>query len=250
MRGTAYLPAADGRFPTALLLHGFGGHRLANAFMFVTLGRMLAKRGIAAVAIDFLNSGESDGSYDQTLVSQQIDDAERATRWLQGQVFSDRRRLTIVGHSMGGLVAASVCGRTDAYTAAVLISPTTAENLARYAGHTDDAGSVTVGVLQLHTRFFEDIRRLDPLKACGRHQTPTLIIQGAGDKIVPPEVSRQYADQMTACGSPVDYQRIEGASHAYSELSHREQLLTLTCDYLQRAVGCHKQIGHLRPIQT
>ena len=236
MRGTAYMPDGGGRFPAALLLHGFGGHRMANAFLFVTLGRMLAERGVAAVAIDFLHSGESDGSYEQTLVSQQIDDAERATRWLQGQPFIDRRRLGIVGHSMGGLVAASVCGRMDAYNAAVLVSPTTAENLARYAGHTDDAGSVTVGVFQLHPGFFDDLRQLDPLRSCGRHQTPSLIVQGTGDTIVTPEVSQQYADQLAACGSPIEQQLIEGAGHAYSELPHREELLTLTCDYLQNAL--------------
>ena len=52
----------------AALAEGLGAREAVVA-------RELTKRGLAAVTFDFLNSGESDGSFDQALVTQEVADA-------------------------------------------------------------------------------------------------------------------------------------------------------------------------------
>ena len=44
-----YKPAADRRYPTVLLLHGFTGQRTESGFLFVRLARAMNRRGMAAV---------------------------------------------------------------------------------------------------------------------------------------------------------------------------------------------------------
>src|SRR5690606_27088048 len=180
--------------PTVLMLHGFTGQRIESGFLFVQLARALVKQGIAAVTFDFLHSGESDGSFDQMLVTGELADAMRITDWVRGQPFVDRSRLGLLGFSLGGLLACCVTGRTDAYRALVLLAPTTVANMSRHAGERGGGERVAIGPHQLHPQFFDDMRTLDPVGDCLRHPRPTLLVQGTADKAVPPNVSMTFVD--------------------------------------------------------
>lgn len=231
LRGTAYLPAASRRFPAVLLLHGITGQRIGNGFMFVQLARALNKQGLAAVAFDFLHSGESDGSFDQMLVTGELDDALRMTQWLQGQPFADRSRLGILGFSLGGLVAACTVSRTDAYHALALIAPTTVDNICRFAAgrnNTDASNPVVLGPHTLSPAFFDDVRSLDPLSDCIHHPRPTLIVQGTADTIVPPAGSQTYADRLQHAGIPLTHALVTDGDHPFTRPQPRQQLIDHT----------------------
>ena len=153
----AYLPDHTGRSGTVLMLHGFTGQRIESGFMFVQLARRIAASGLAAVTFDFRHSGESDGSFDQMLVSGEIQDALQVTRWLGAQPFVDRSRLGVLGFSLGGLVAACAGAYSGAYSAMVLVAPTTQTNLSRYASQQRVGDSVVIGPHVLHPDFFDDL---------------------------------------------------------------------------------------------
>jgi len=225
LRGTSYLPDRAGRHPAVLLLHGFAGQRIEAGFMFVQIARALTEAGIAAVAFDFRHCGESDGRFEQMLVTGKVEDALRMTRWLQGQPFADRSRLGVLGYSLGGLVAACLCGRSNAYRTLTLIAPTTVENMARHAGEKTPGELVTVGPHALHPQFFDDMRTLDPLTDCMRHPRPTLIVQGTEDKAVPPDISGQYVQTMRQAGITVTMEEVAGADHSFSKPQPRQTLL-------------------------
>src|ERR1041385_538167 len=75
IRGTFYhATGPERRRPTVLFLHGFTGQRIETDFLFVSLARSLAADGIHAVTFDFCGSGESDGRFDQMLVSHELTD--------------------------------------------------------------------------------------------------------------------------------------------------------------------------------
>ena len=136
IRGMAYLADVGGRRPTVMMCHGFTGNRIESGFLFVRLGRALAEAGLHAVAFDFVNSGESDGSFEKMRVSEEIRDAGAVAHWLEGQPFVDRSRLGGLGFSLGGLVVSGAHRRRGGFAALGLLAPTTAENLQRVAGDT------------------------------------------------------------------------------------------------------------------
>jgi uncharacterized protein len=241
IRGTVYRPDTLKRVPAVLMLHGFTGQRMESGFLFVKLARALAQRGLAAVTFDFRNSGESDGSFENMLATQELDDAVRMTQWLQGQPFADRSRLGLLGFSLGGLLAACTDARTASgggvYRAMVMIAPTTVDNICRHAGE-GAPDPVTIGSHALHRMFFTDVRSLDPIGDIVRHNhRPTLLVQGTGDKAVPPEVSHQYVDAMNKAGVPLTVELISEADHGFSTPAWRAKLIPLVADWLARELG-------------
>lgn len=236
LRGMVYRPARDIRHPAVLLLHGFTGQRIENGFLFVRLARALAKAGVAAVTFDFLHSGESDGSFEEMLVTGELADALRMTDWLRGQPFADRARLGLLGFSLGGLLASCVSARTDAYKSLILLAPTTEANLSRHAQREgrSEACSVIMGPHCLHPRFFDDLKTLDSLADCVRNPRPTLLIQGTDDKAVPPAVSGQFVDAMRRAQVPVETKLIEGADHAFTSPAWRQQLIETVVPWAAR----------------
>ena len=232
IRGMAYLPDHTKRLATVLMLHGFTGQRIESGFMFVQLARQIAQRGMAAVAFDFRHSGESDGSFDQMLVSGEIDDALHVTRWLCAQPFVDRSRLSLLGFSLGGLVAASANARMGAYNAMVLVAPTTQTNLGRYAQQQREDDRVVLGPHVLHPKFFDDLAGLDPLSDVVVNPRPTLVVQGTADKAVTPQVTQQFIDAMNHAGVPVTVQMIDGADHSFTQPQMRQQLIIAVSEWL------------------
>ena len=237
IRGMVYRPAKEARHPTVLMLHGFTGQRIENGFLFVRLARALAGAGIAAVTFDFLNSGESDGVFEEMLVTQELADALRMTQWLAHQPFVDRSRLSLLGFSLGGLLASCVTARTDVYRALMLLAPTTEQNLGRHAqregrcelpsttGSGKSAGeSIQFGPHCLHPAFFDDLKKLNSVGDCVKNPRPTLLVQGTEDQAVPPAVSAHFIDAMRKAAVPVDVHLIEGADHAFTHPKWRANL--------------------------
>lgn len=229
IRGMTYRPEGAGRFPAVVFLHGITGQRMEHGFMIVHIARALARRGVASVTFDCLHSGESDGSFDQMLVSGEVADALRVTQWAQGQPFVDRARMGVAGFSLGGLVAACTVARTDAFGAMAMMAPTTVENLCRL--ERDDGEPACAGPLRLHERFFEDLRTLDPLGDCTVNPRPTLLVQGTGDGVVPPAVSEQYVTRMQAAKVPVRHELMAEADHVFGKPAHRPRLIELVSGF-------------------
>src|SRR5690606_38236037 len=103
--------------------------------------------------------GESDGSFDQMLVTGQLADALRITEWAQRQAFVDRARLGLLGFSLGGMLASCTAARTGCFRSLALLAPTTEQNICRHAQREGQSGacSIIFGPHCLNPKFFEDV---------------------------------------------------------------------------------------------
>jgi uncharacterized protein len=201
IRGTLYVAGGpDRRRPAVVLLHGFTGHRIEADFMFVALGRALADSGLHAITFDFRGSGESDGTFDQMLVSRELDDVGRVLQWLPGRPGVDRSRIGLLGFSLGGLLACCAARNFPAVRALALLAPTTPQNLRRYAQQQSVGDKVVIGSHTLSADFFEDLSRLDPLSDLATIHRPALLVHGTADKAVPPRVGQQYQEVLRRAG--------------------------------------------------
>lgn len=237
IRGMAYLADAGGRRPTVMMCHGFTGNRIESGFLFVRLGRALAQAGLHAVAFDFVNSGESDGSFEKMRVSEEIRDAGAVARWLEGQPFVDRSRLGGLGFSLGGLVVCGAHRRRGGFAALGLLAPTTAENLQRVAGGTNGSDPVRVGAYELPPAFCEDLEGCDTTADAASPVVPTLLVQGTADQAVPVAVSKRYADAIEAAGGEVRRELVEGASHVFNEPAHRRRVMEAVASFFREKLG-------------
>jgi len=116
--GTLNVPDGVARPPVVLLLHGFKSSRdevvipSVNEGVYHRAARVFAAKGIASLRIDFMGSGDSEGDYADTTLQVQLADVLAALDYLAARPDVDARKLSIVGWSLGGTVAAIAAGRS------------------------------------------------------------------------------------------------------------------------------------------
>lgn len=127
MVGVLTTPKAGRSFPIILILHGFGGDKIGFVVegtgegYFERFSRIAAEQGFCTLRFDFRGSGESDGTYDVTSFTGQRSDAMAAIDFIKRQRGAvNRRKIGLVGHSQGGLVAAITAAADDRVDSAAL----------------------------------------------------------------------------------------------------------------------------------
>ncbi len=126
LAGTLSLPAAKHRVPGVVLISGTGrntrdedvwGHKV-----FLVLADALSRRGIAVLRFDKRGVGGSTGDYDRATTADFISDAAAAVTWLEHQPAIDSRRVGVLGHSEGGIIAPAVAARDKSVAFVVMIA--------------------------------------------------------------------------------------------------------------------------------
>src|ERR1041384_2757106 len=109
--GMLHLPEGPGPFPATAMFHGFTGQKIEPHRLFVKAARRMAQLGTAVLRIDFRCSGESEGDFRNMTISGEIKDAKAALDFLCRQPRIDKKRLGVLGFSMGGFVASFTASR-------------------------------------------------------------------------------------------------------------------------------------------
>ena len=180
-------PDIEHPVPAALLLHGYSSRKERMAD---TIGRALANRGVASLAIDLPLHGDRDAPLQrQSLLNPMalvrhwrlaLAECTAALDCLAEHERYDASRLAIVGYSLGAYVGVAAAGRDKRVRAVVLAA---------------------AGDLPLGTPFERLIRTVaDPLKAVRKLSgRPLLMAHGRYDRTVrPTDVDRLFA----AAGEP------------------------------------------------
>jgi hypothetical protein len=115
LAATLTLPEGKGPFPAVLLVVGSGPHDRDESLLghkpFLVLADALTRKGIAVLRADKRGIGKSTGNYPAATVQDFADDAEAGVEFLAKHAEIDPKRVGIVGHSEGGLVAPMVAVR-------------------------------------------------------------------------------------------------------------------------------------------
>ena len=180
---------------TLLFFHG------ARVNLSGSIYRLRAFRdaGFNVLAFDYRGFGKSS----PRLPSEQsvYEDAEAAVKWLEERM-PDRRRRILYGHSLGGPIAAEAALRGTGAAALVLESTFTS-----VTEMTHLSGLVT--------------QRLDLLDKLQRLKLPVLIVHGAEDDLVPPEMAKRLYE---AARGPKRLLMVEGAGHRWVAFRARDSI--------------------------
>jgi uncharacterized protein len=276
LAGTLTMPAHAGsaRVPAVVLITGSGAQDrdegtpyLEKWRPFREIADTLSRRGIAVLRLDDRGVGGSSPGPANATSADYANDIRAALAWLRTRSDVDPKRLGLVGHSEGGIIAPMVAATDSSLRAMVLIagtasrgsvileqqrrylfdrdttlSPVKRDSLLKAASAEADSAYRAPGWLHFFATY-------DPLPTARRVRIPTLILQGENDRQVPPSEAKRLADAMRAAGNrQVTLRTFPGMDHllvddpsgnplAYTSLPSfhvRKDLLGEVADWLAR----------------
>ncbi|MBI2826763.1 MAG: alpha/beta hydrolase [Planctomycetia bacterium] len=172
LAGTLTLPRAGGPFAAVLLITGSGAQDRDESLLghkpFLVLADYLTRRGIAVLRVDDRGVGGSTGNLNEATTEDLAGDALAGVALLKSRKDIDPRRIGLVGHSEGGLIAPLAAIRGDDVAFIVLIAGpgTTGEEIlyaqgaliGRAGGATDEAVATQ---RKIQERMFAVVKEVD-----------------------------------------------------------------------------------------
>ena len=247
--GTLAMPKGTGPFPAVVLVHGSGPHDRDETIgpnkPFLDIARGLAAQGIAVLRYEKRTRARPQEFVGKlfTVDDETTDDAVRAVAALRAVDGVDGKRVFVLGHSQGGMMAPRIAARSGHVAGLVLLAAPARplldiviEQNRRLAvlddGKTSDAerdaitalvqqaretrnpatDAAAKGIMGLPVGYWRSIDAVDPVAEARQVALPMLVLQGARDI--------QVVD--------ADWQRWRGAFHAdkgvqfklYESLNH------------------------------
>jgi dipeptidyl aminopeptidase/acylaminoacyl peptidase len=201
------------------LLVGVHGGPTGQASSEYSLGvNYWTSRGFAVADVDYRGSTGYGRAFRQLLNGQwgvvDVEDASAAARHLAGEGLVDPRRMAIRGGSAGGLTTLLATMLDDAFTAAV-----------SYFGVVDMA-ALMVDTHKFESRYLDTmvgpmpeaagaVRERSPITHVHQAHTPTLVMQGLEDAVVPPAQAEAIVAALAAGGVPHAYLPFAGEQHGF-----------------------------------
>jgi fermentation-respiration switch protein FrsA (DUF1100 family) len=239
--GMVHIPDGKKPRPCVVFLHGYTWNRIGEHCIFVKAARELAKNGTAALRFDFRGSGESEGDFKDISVESEISDALKAVELAKSMTEIDETRLALLGHSLGGCVAACIAAESGAVSLALWAPTAFADFLVERDGETvkdpyiwlpqsfreavKKKGYVDMGGFRRGKAFFESIKYYDPLTAIAGYAGPVLFLHGSEDETVSLVNSRLLHENAKGAKMLVV---VDGADHTFSSEHWEQQVIGAT----------------------
>ncbi|WP_054814086.1 alpha/beta hydrolase [Nocardia arizonensis] len=210
-----------------VLVHGGGVTREEGGF-FTRLATGLAEAGVASLRFDLRGHGESEGRQEELTLSTILNDIRVVVAELREA--TGATEISLLGASFGG----GICGyyaakRSDELARLVLLNPQfdykkrTIDTRDYWhddvisdeqAQELNATGAVQFTPTLKHGRpLLNEVFWLKPNEVLGEIETPTLIVHGNADTLVPIDGSRAAIAQFTAS---VELVEIEGSQHGFA----------------------------------
>lgn len=126
LAGTLTLPSGQGPFPAVILIAGSGPHDrdedVAGHRPFLVLADFLTRKGIAVLRYDKRGIGKSTGNFDQATTEDFASDATAALDYLKSHKEINAKKIGLIGHSEGGLIAPMIASRSSDVAWVVLLA--------------------------------------------------------------------------------------------------------------------------------
>lgn len=198
----------------ALILIGHGVTGNKDRPVVKNTADYLTKAGFPCLTFSFSGNGESEGRFEDSTISKEVEDLSALVDQLQGP-----RKLVYIGHSMGGAVGVLFGARDERLTALVTLAGMV-ETKDFYDREFSDV-TPNEGFMwdeedcPLSQKFKDDLYQIgSTLKAAEQLRTPYLILHGTADDIVLPGDSEAVKERVGKIGT---LRMFDGLSHSFTE---------------------------------
>ncbi len=128
LAGTLTLPEENGPFPGVLLISGSGAQDRNETIFghhpFLVLADYLTRQGIAVLRVDDRGIGKSTGDFSKATTLDFASDVVSGIEFLKSRKEIDKKRIGLIGHSEGGIIAPKVaCESPDVAFIVLLAAP-------------------------------------------------------------------------------------------------------------------------------
>ena len=194
--------APDGKktYPLVLILHGFNANK--EMYLLTELSDQLNKRGIATLLFDFNGHGQSEGSFLEMTIPNELEDARRV--YAYAKKLPGVTSVSAVGHSQGGVIVGMLAGELGEkkLKSIVLMSPAPElkEDTARgnLFGIKYDPKNVPEYItlsngLKVGRAFLETTQHLPIYETSAKYAGPVLVVHSQDDQLVPYRYGVEYS---------------------------------------------------------
>lgn len=243
LSGALHLPERRQQVATPLivLLHGFVGSKVGEHRLFVKAARHFTNEGYAVARFDFSGCGESDGDYAEVTVTKQLQEVQAVLDHLSSIKEIDARNIILIGHSLGGAIAAMTAALDRRIKKLILWSPVGRpyEDISTILGSeavkvANEKGQVDYHGFYVSRSFLEDLKKHHPVEAVRLYKGPALVVHAEEDEDIPKEHAARYLAALHArpLTQPAETHYIENADHTFSSYSFEEELFSTTTEWL------------------
>jgi len=128
LAGTLTEPQGAGPFPAVILITGSGAQDRNETIFghkpFMVIADSLTRRGLAVLRVDDRGMGGSKGCLTTSTTEDLAGDVQSGIEYLKSRTDIDARRIGLIGHSEGGVIAPMVAARSPEVAFIVLLAGT------------------------------------------------------------------------------------------------------------------------------
>lgn len=245
LSGVLHLPEElQGRkVPLLIFLHGFIGSKVGEHRIFVKAARYFTKRGFGVFRFDFSGCGESDGDYQDVTVSRQLIEVQAVINEISKHEAINSNEIILVGHSLGGAIAALTAAEDARIEQLVLWSAVgnPYKDITDIIGEKAVEEAANLGVVDykgfyISERFLEDLKSHQPVEQIVEYSGAACIVHAGDDEDVPKEHTNRYIEALQSRTQTADIHSyfIHDADHTFSSYTFEQQLFDVTYDWLRR----------------
>jgi len=126
--GTLTLPSKEGKFPVVVLISGSGAQNRDSELLghkpFLLIADYLTKKGIGVLRFDDRGVGESKGDRNIATTKDFATDVSAAVEYLKTRKEVNTKKIGLIGHSEGGIIAPMVAANSKDISYIVLLAGT------------------------------------------------------------------------------------------------------------------------------
>jgi fermentation-respiration switch protein FrsA (DUF1100 family) len=234
--------AVAGADRAAVIVHGRGRNRVNSDFMEAGISKLLLVHGYSVLLFDLRGHGESGGTR-YTLGIEEPRDILAAIDLASKKAGLDRRRVAVIGESLGGgsalmtVKADPSIGPVVTDSAYADLSTVVSESATKY---TNLPSWFTPGiVLMSRLAFGLDIGEVKPSRVVAAHpERPFLFIQCADDSMVP--VHHGYDLKDASANPRTELWIVPGCEHVKAFAMHPAEWTQHVLGFLDRELGTEK----------
>ncbi len=198
-----------------IVVHGIGGNKLGHKYIFKQYADSLAVNEISSIRVDFIGSGESDGKFNQTTHSSQVDQVAKLVAYAKTLGY---KRVILSSTTIGCYSLWHYANNDDSIEQIINWNPIT--DFKKYKSDqlaSENNGYIDMQGLYLSSEYISDLKQLEediPKLSCN-----VTLIQGEDDYEYHTEDCRNIARTRKW-----EYISIPGANHLFEGNEARESL--------------------------